>query len=128
MYLRSGPPPRPVPMTDLHDRVTGLSPAKRALLEKLRAAPAFAPIPRIADGPAPLSAEQRRLWYLLPLAPGYPIYTIPLGFRLRGPLDVDALVGAFGDLAARHEALRTAFRESAGIPVQTVGDGAGFAP
>ncbi|HEX8694599.1 MAG TPA: amino acid adenylation domain-containing protein [Longimicrobium sp.] len=113
-------------MTDLHDRVTGLSPAKRALLEKLRAAPA--PIPRIADGAAPLTAEQRRLWYLLQLAPGYPVYTIPLGFRLHGPLDVDALAGALRDLVARHEVLRTTFRESAGIPVQVVGDGAGFAP
>jgi len=53
----------------------------RALLEKLRAAP---PIPRVPDGPAPLSAEQRRLWYVLPLAPGYPVYTIPMGYRLRG--------------------------------------------
>ncbi|HEX5727569.1 MAG TPA: amino acid adenylation domain-containing protein [Longimicrobiaceae bacterium] len=116
-------------MTDLHDRLAGLSPAKRALLEKLRvAAPASEPIPRIADGPAPLSAEQRRLWYLLQLAPGYPIYTIPLGFRLRGALDPDALLAALRDLVARHESLRTAFRESAGVPVQGVGDGAWFAP
>jgi hypothetical protein len=57
-------------MTELHDRLAALSPAKRALLEKLRVAQAPRPIPRIADGPAPLSAEQRRLWYLAQLAPG----------------------------------------------------------
>ncbi len=115
-------------MTDSHDRLAALSPAKRALLEKMRVAAAPAPIPRIADGPAPLSAEQRRLWYALQMAPGYPVYTIPVGFRLRGPIDAGALAGALRDLVARHEVLRTAFRESAGIPVQVIGDGAVFAP
>ncbi|HEX2092606.1 MAG TPA: amino acid adenylation domain-containing protein [Longimicrobiaceae bacterium] len=114
-------------MTDLDPRLSALSPAKRALLGRLRAqSSGSSPIPRIADGPAPLSAEQRRLWYLLQMAPGYPVYTIPLGFRLRGPLDVEALAGALRDLVARHETLRTAFRESAGEPVQTVGDDAAF--
>jgi amino acid adenylation domain-containing protein len=112
-------------MTELSDRLATLSPAKRALLEKLRAAP---PIPRIADGPAPLSAEQRRLWYVLPLAPGYPVYTIPLGYRLRGPLNVDALAAALRELVARHEMLRTAFAEHDGEPVQTVHDGAAWEP
>lgn len=112
-------------MTELSDRLATLSPAKRALLEKLRAAP---PIPRIADGPAPLSAEQRRLWYVLPMAPGYPVYTIPLGYRLRGPLDVDALAAALRDLVARHEMLRTAFTVHDGEPVQTVHDGAAWEP
>jgi amino acid adenylation domain-containing protein len=116
-------------MTELHDRLAALSPAKRALLARLGAPPsALPPIPRVADGPAPLSPEQRRLWFLLQLAPGYPVYTNTLGFRLRGPLDADALLGAIRDLVARHETLRTAFRESAGEPVQVVGDGAAFAP
>src|SRR5687767_10330587 len=112
-------------MTELSDRLATLSPAKRALLEKLRAAD---PIPRIPDGPAPLSAEQRRLWYVLPLAPGYPVYTIQLGYRLRGPLDLDALAGALRELVARHEMLRAAFTERDGEPVQTVHDGAAWEP
>ncbi|HEX6040045.1 condensation domain-containing protein, partial [Longimicrobium sp.] len=112
-------------MTELSDRLATLSPAKRALLEKLRAAPA---IPRVHDGPAPLSAEQRRLWYVLPLAPGYPVYTIPMGFVLRGPLDVDALTASLRTLVARHEVLRTAFTERDGEPVQTVLDGASWQP
>src|SRR4051794_13748862 len=104
-------------MTELHDRLAALSPAKRALLEKLRVAPEQEPIPRIADGPAPLSAEQRRLWSLPQPAPGHPIYPTPQGVRLRGPLEGDALLGPLRDRGARHEPLRTAFRESAGIPV-----------
>jgi amino acid adenylation domain-containing protein len=112
-------------MTELSDRLATLSPAKRALLEKLRGGP---PIPRAPDGPAPLSAEQRRLWYVMQLAPGYPVYTIHFGFRLRGPLDVDALFGALRDLVARHEMLRVAFVERDGEPVQVVHDGSAFAP
>ncbi|HVG46354.1 MAG TPA: condensation domain-containing protein, partial [Longimicrobium sp.] len=115
-------------MTELHDRLAALSPAKRALLEKLRVAQEPDAITRIADGPAPLSAEQRRLWYLAQLAPGHPIYTIPVGLRLHGPLEGDALLGALRGLVARHEPLRTAFRESAGIPVQEVRDAAAFEP
>jgi amino acid adenylation domain-containing protein len=112
-------------MTELSDRLATLSPAKRALLEKLRGAP---PIPRVPDGPTALSAEQRRLWYVLQLAPGYPVYTIPLGFRLRGPLDVDALSDALRELVGRHEMLRVAFAEQNGEPVQTVHDGSAFTP
>ncbi|HEX6749254.1 MAG TPA: amino acid adenylation domain-containing protein [Longimicrobium sp.] len=114
-------------MTDLQDRLSALSPAKRALLEQMRVAGA-APIPRIAGTAAPLSAEQRRLWYQLQLAPRHPVYTIPQGFRLRGEVDADALLGALRDVVERHEALRTAFRESAGTPVQVVGDGSAFEP
>src|SRR5687768_6556165 len=113
-------------MTDVDTRLATLSPAKRALLERMRVAGTS--IPRIADGPAPLSAEQRRLWYQLHLAPGFPIYTISLGYRLRGRLDAEALVWALHQLVRRHEGLRMSFRESAGIPVQEVTDGSAFQP
>ncbi|MBV9107940.1 MAG: amino acid adenylation domain-containing protein, partial [Gemmatimonadetes bacterium] len=115
-------------MTDVHDRLSALSPAKRALLERMRTAAAPSPIPRIAGNAAPLTTEQRRLWFQLQLAPRRPIYTIPQGFRVRGPLDVDAMLDALRDVAARHESLRTQFRESAGNPVQVVGDGDAFEP
>jgi amino acid adenylation domain-containing protein len=112
-------------MTELSNRLATLSPAKRALLEKLRGG---ASIPRAPDGPAPLSAEQRRLWYVMQLAPGYPVYTIPLGFRLHGPLDQGALFAALRDLVARHEMLRVAFTEEDGEPVQVVHDGSSWEP
>jgi amino acid adenylation domain-containing protein len=122
------PPQAPAPMTDLHERLASLSPERRRLLEqRLALTRAPSPIPRIPDGLAPVSAEQRRLWRLLEMAPGFPIYTIPLGFRLCGPVHADALGAALRDLVARHETLRTAIRESAGEPVQAVRDGAAFA-
>ncbi|HEU4562693.1 MAG TPA: amino acid adenylation domain-containing protein [Longimicrobium sp.] len=110
-------------MSDLPDRVAALSRAKRALLEKVMAlgAPA-AGIPRAPAGPVPLTWEQRRLWFLHRLAPDAPIYTIPIGYRLRGAVDGEAMRSALAALVARHDALRMTFAEEGGEPVQTVGD------
>jgi amino acid adenylation domain-containing protein len=119
-------------MSDLLGRIDSLSPAKRALLEKLRLAEsvppaASIPIPR-RDGPsAPLSWEQRRLWFLHRLAPDGPAYTIPLAFGLSGAVDAALLERALRQVVDRHEALRLAFREEGGEPVQTPGDASGFA-
>jgi hypothetical protein len=116
-------------MSDLLDRLAALSPAKRALLERARAArlaPSSA-IPAAPDGYAALSFEQRRLWYMLQLAPeDSPLYTIHDAFRLRGALDAAALDAALRGIVRRHEPLRTAFRETDGEPVQIVGEGDGF--
>ena len=113
-------------MTDLSGRLEQLSPAKRALLEKLarRAAPARpaedAIRPREESGPAPLSFGQQRFWFLDRLQPGTPLYTVPAVFRLRGRLDVRAMERAFAEVVARHDALRTVFREVEGEPRQVV--------
>ncbi|GAA1954521.1 amino acid adenylation domain-containing protein [Amycolatopsis minnesotensis] len=58
-------------------------------------------------GALPISVNQEQLWYLDQLAPGTPLYNIPTDLRYRGRLDREALRGAFADLAARHEIMRT---------------------
>ena len=68
----------------------------------------------------PLTAQQRRLWFLDRLDPGQPAYTISTTVLLRGGLDADRLLGAFDTVVARHESLRTRFVESAAGPVQEV--------
>ena len=110
-------------MSDLHDRISGLSPIKRLLLEKLRIAPVqpAGDVPRRDGRAGPLSWEQRRLWFMHRLAPGGAAYTIPLAFRLEGALDVQALVFALHAVVERHQALRLAFREVHGEPVQEAG-------
>jgi amino acid adenylation domain-containing protein len=102
--------------------LAALSPEKRALLEALlkkKGAAAPEGIPRRAQaGPAPLTFQQERLWYLDQLDPGRGAYNIPSAQLLRGPLDVDALRRALTEVVRRHESLRTVFRADDGAPVQ----------
>jgi amino acid adenylation domain-containing protein len=71
----------------------------------------------------PLSFGQQRLWFLDKFAPGEPVYSIPVAFRLRGPLDLDALRAAADAVVARHASLRTTFPDQGGEPVQVVAPG-----
>ncbi|HEY2517942.1 MAG TPA: condensation domain-containing protein, partial [Polyangiaceae bacterium] len=85
---------------------------KEALLRHLIApdAPAyFAP-----------SSGQRRLWFLDKIHPGRAEYNVVLGWRLEGPLDAPALRASLGELARRHESVRTRFEEIDGEPVAVV--------
>ena len=68
----------------------------------------------------PLTAAQRRLWFLDRLEGGDAAYNISTTVLLRGELDVDRLIRAFDAVIARHESLRTRFVESGGTPVQEV--------
>lgn len=82
---------------------------------------ASVPAPAPGSGPAPLSATQRRLWFLDRLHPGGTEYLVPVVLRLRGELDPGALSHALTRLVARHEVLRTRYRtDPAGDPVQVV--------
>ncbi|WP_424217345.1 amino acid adenylation domain-containing protein (plasmid) [Streptomyces sp. BI20] len=68
----------------------------------------------------PLSAAQRRLWFLQRLETDSAAYHIPLPLRLDGPLDIGALGAALHDVVVRHEALRTVFPDREGVPHQRV--------
>jgi hypothetical protein len=93
----------------------GLSPAKRALLERAlrerRAQAAAQTIPRLADGEdTPLSFAQHRMWFLQQWAPEAPTFNGARAIRIRGPLDAGALAAAFETVLERHESLRTVVR------------------
>ncbi|GAA1286194.1 amino acid adenylation domain-containing protein [Saccharothrix xinjiangensis] len=92
----------------------GASARKRELLARRLRARAAAPTAY------PLSFGQQRLWFLDKFSPGSAVYNVPIGLRLRGALDTAALQRALDFLVNRHAALRTAFPDSGGEPVQLV--------
>ncbi|HVT17948.1 MAG TPA: condensation domain-containing protein, partial [Thermoanaerobaculia bacterium] len=86
---------------------------------------AGAPAPRLErrerrGDEAPLSYGQERLWFLEQLEPGTGLYTIALGLRLHGRLEVAALSAGLSEVVRRHESLRTAFVGRMGRPLGRV--------
>ncbi|MFD5247398.1 condensation domain-containing protein [Amycolatopsis sp. NPDC058340] len=77
---------------------------------------------RLRSSRIPLSAAQRRLWFIHELTQGGPAYNVPAAYRLRGALDVPALESAVALVVRRHEILRTTFRAENGEPYQVIGE------
>ncbi|MBE8478486.1 amino acid adenylation domain-containing protein, partial [Streptomyces sp. 3R004] len=77
----------------------------------------------------PLSFAQQRMWFLNRMdETGASAYNLPFALRLTGSLDVEVLQSALGDIADRHESLRTVFPDIEGVPYQQVLVGAGSRP
>ncbi len=70
----------------------------------------------------PASFGQRRMWLLAEMDPGEPTYNITWALWLDGAVEVSALQRAWDAAVARHEALRTIFRNESGVPVQVIED------
>ncbi|MBY6706004.1 amino acid adenylation domain-containing protein [Rhodococcus sp. BP-241] len=68
----------------------------------------------------PLAPAQQRLWLANRVDPTAATYNLPMGLRLTGPLDVDALRVAVDDVVARHETLRTVYPDVDGHGRQSV--------
>lgn len=111
----------------LTKRIDGLSPEKRAALEKLLRAKGL----KTATQPmkirrreksdfTPLSFGQQRLWVLHQLDPANPSYNMPDAVRLEGALQVAALKQTFEEIVRRHDVLRTTFRMTEDGPQQLV--------
>ena len=73
-----------------------------------------------ANGTAPVSLTQQRLWFLATLEPGSPAYHLHWAVRLTGALDRPALSRAVDALVARHDILRTTFIAPQGEPLQRI--------
>ncbi|HLX20722.1 MAG TPA: amino acid adenylation domain-containing protein [Gaiellaceae bacterium] len=111
---------------DISERLAGLSPGQRELLERRLLergadAAARARIPRRElASPAPLSYSQELLWLLSQLEAQGVAYNAPAAFRLQGPIDRDALQQALDGLVSRHEILRTTYDLVDDHPVQII--------
>ncbi|MDT4968421.1 MAG: hypothetical protein QOJ64_3158 [Acidobacteriota bacterium] len=113
-------------MSELTERIAGLSPEKRELFTRLLqkqgvAIPALPISRRSADVERlPLSLAQQRLWFLDQLEPGSNFYNIFETFPFNGPLDEQALERSVNEIVRRHEVLRTTFDVVDGQPVQKI--------
>ncbi|MER7923550.1 amino acid adenylation domain-containing protein [Streptomyces sp. NPDC096057] len=109
------------------------------------AAPTAAGVARLVDGAGasdgaplrrrerpervPLSYAQQRMWFLNRIegadgdGEGAAAYNQPFALRLSGRPDVAALEAALGDVADRHESLRTVFPDVEGVPYQEIREG-----
>ncbi|MEU8389535.1 amino acid adenylation domain-containing protein [Micromonospora sp. NPDC048843] len=100
------------------------TPTVAGLAAAIGHAAAARPVPSAANRPArvPAAPAQRRLWFLHRLDATDPSYHMLAALRLTGRLDVGALRAALGDVADRHESLRTVFAEDDEGPYQIVLD------
>jgi amino acid adenylation domain-containing protein/non-ribosomal peptide synthase protein (TIGR01720 family) len=79
------------------------------------------PIARLSGHqPTPLSFAQQRLWILHELDPGSAAYNMPIALGIKGPLAIGVLARCLGEIARRHESLRTTFAATDGTPMQVV--------
>ncbi|MEV0643415.1 amino acid adenylation domain-containing protein, partial [Streptomyces sp. NPDC050619] len=89
-------------------------------------------LPQPRPDQVPVSYAQRRMWFLNRLAEADSeaagAYNLPLALRMEGELDLQALEAALGDVADRHESLRTVFPDADGEPWQQVLEGAAGRP
>ena len=61
------------------------------------------------DGLLPLSYAQQRVWFLQQLHPQNRAYNMSEAWRIKGPLDIEALQKAMRHVVRRHASLRTRF-------------------
>ncbi|TBV02401.1 condensation domain-containing protein, partial [Stutzerimonas kirkiae] len=70
-----------------------------------------------------LSYAQQRQWFLWQLEPESTAYNMPTALRFKGDLNIEALRSSFEALIARHESLRTTFRQEGEQAVQIIQPG-----
>ena len=111
-----------LPVRDLFEAPTVADLAARVEAARRTGAAAAVPplLPVRREGPLPLSFAQQRLWFIDQLAPGSPLYNIPVALRVEGPLDARVLALCLEEIVRRHEVLRTVFAAPDGSPVQVI--------
>jgi len=110
----------------LTDRLEGLSPLKRALVEKRLGRSLSAPATPFNIGTrpdtatAPLALNQDGLLFMEHLDPGTSRYNVSDAIRVRGVFNEEFVQLSLDKIVARHEALRTVFANDEGVWKQII--------
>ena len=112
-------------MSDLNQRLAGLSPEKRALLmQQLSRQAALAARKEITRQPRPeripVSHAQNRLWFLEQMDPNSATYNVPTAMWMHGRPDCAILQRTLDEIVRRHEVLRTAIVTDDAGPRQAI--------
>ncbi len=118
-------------MTEIDQKISALSPKKRALLEARLLKKTVPPetAQDVADQQTSnpeLSFAQQSLWFLNRLQPKSSFYNIPNALRITGPLNYEALEKSFEGIINRHEVLRTQIVALDGQPVPRLASNSSF--
>ncbi|MYS07605.1 non-ribosomal peptide synthetase, partial [Streptomyces sp. SID6041] len=113
--------------TELSLRDFFLHPTVAGLARLITAGAGGAPRPALtasdrSDDHLPLTAAQRRLWFLDQMEGPSATYTIPFAVHLTGAVDPDVLRQALADVIGRHEVLRTSYPVVGDEPRQHIAD------
>ena len=100
------------------------APTVEQLAVVLQQAPSRTPSPAITrrdpHGPASLSHGEQQVWLHSQLAGDLPLYNEAMTLHWHGALDAGVLEQSLGEIARRHEILRTSFYAIDGQPVRKV--------
>ncbi|WP_027835367.1 non-ribosomal peptide synthetase [Maritalea myrionectae] len=96
-----------LPLKDLHDKSTPIEDASLVFRQP-------------QNGTSPATSEQKRLWLDAQRYPDSRAYSVPLVFKIAGPVDAEKLEHAFNSLFRHHASFRTAYREVDGELMQVV--------
>nr|UHJ79953.1 non-ribosomal peptide synthetase [uncultured bacterium] len=97
-----------------------------AVLERTGIGSAPGPVRRDGGHELPMSSAQQRMWFIDRMQGGSPEYNMSAGWLLEGDCEPRHIEETFRRIVARHEILRTAFREGALGPVQEIRSSADF--
>jgi hypothetical protein len=110
-----------VPDAGLDDEIAELEQQLAAIrAEKAQLADPQRIVPAPREPTSACSYQQEAVWFMHRYDAALAVHHLPIALRLRGPLDVAALERALHALVVRHEALRTRFVDSDGVPHQVI--------
>ncbi|MCB0165295.1 MAG: amino acid adenylation domain-containing protein [Anaerolineae bacterium] len=92
--------------TDVASLAEALTHANQATISPIEAADRTSALP--------LSFAQQRLWFLDQLDGPNATYNIPVALKIKGPLDIPALIWSLNEIIKRHEIVRTTFQTEGG--------------